>query len=96
MALGSLAYGAWHLFDNIVLRLIAAGVAPAAAVILWGRYVAPKARRRLPDPLRLLPELAVFGSAAAALVAAGQAVLGIGFACVVAISVILTFVLDQR
>lgn len=44
----------------------AAGIAGGAAVVvLWGAFVAPRARRRLPDPGRLALELAIFGGATA-------------------------------
>lgn len=35
-------------------------VLPLAAGVLWGSFVAPKARRRLADPSRLGVEAAVF------------------------------------
>ena len=57
------------------LALAAAMVLAAAAV--WGRWVAPKARRRLADPARLLVEVAFFAAAGAALGVAGRIALGI-------------------
>lgn len=41
---------------------------PAIAVLSWGAFVAPRARRRLADPGRLLLELVLFGAASAGLV----------------------------
>lgn len=45
---------------------------PVAAAVVWGRWVAPKATRRLPDPRRLAVELVLFAVAGAALAAAGH------------------------
>jgi hypothetical protein len=57
------------------------GVVLGLAVILfWGTFIGPKARRRLPDPLRLVCELAIFAGATAAYVAVGQAAVAVVFA----------------
>jgi hypothetical protein len=49
----------------------ASGVtAPLAAILLWGRFAAPKSPRRLSTRLRVPFELAVFALATVALVAA--------------------------
>jgi hypothetical protein len=55
---------------------LGAGSALAAAVV-WGLLIAPKAQRRLPEPRRMLLEAVLFGLAALALVAAGEALLGV-------------------
>ena len=56
-----------------------AGIVLGLGVIaVWGAFVAPKARRRLRDPLRLIVELALFACATAAYAAvAGAAVAAI-------------------
>ena len=59
---------------------------PLLVIVLWGRYFAPKSRRRLP----LLPgaglSLALFLASAAALYAAHQAPLALGRAAVAVIN----------
>jgi hypothetical protein len=56
------------------------GAAIGAAVILfWGFFVAPKAPRRLRDPLRLVSELVIFLGATAAFVEVGQDVVALVF-----------------
>ena len=60
--------------------------APAVVAVVWGLFVSPKAKIELPRPARFAVELAVWAAAALALVAAGQAVLGIAFAAVALIS----------
>jgi hypothetical protein len=52
----------------------------ALVVVLWGAFVAPKAARRLRDPLRLACELVLFAAATAAYVAVGQTVVAVVFA----------------
>jgi hypothetical protein len=70
--------------------------APLTFAIVWGLFVAPKASMRTTDPQRLLMEAAVFGSAVAALVAAGRPELGALLAAAVVLHLGLTFPLDQR
>jgi hypothetical protein len=56
---------------------IALGVLAAVVVAtVWGVWIAPASRRRLPDPVRLLLELVLFAAAAAGLVLAGRSVVG--------------------
>lgn len=56
-------------------------IGPAVVVIaVWGRWVAPRARRRLADPVRLVVELLIFVFAAAAYAAAGHGVVAVVFA----------------
>jgi hypothetical protein len=54
--------------------LIGAGV-----IVFWGVFVAPKAPRRLGDPLRLVSELVIFLGATAAFVEVGQNLVAIVF-----------------
>jgi Protein of unknown function (DUF2568) len=69
--------------------------APLSAAVLWGVLLAPRARRRLADPWRLVAEIAFFGSAALALGRSASALLAV-FAVLVGLHLVLTFVLDQR
>jgi Protein of unknown function (DUF2568) len=55
-------------------------VLPVLVAVVWGAWIAPKARRRLADPARLMLELVVFAAATAAFVAVGQWTVGIVFA----------------
>ena len=48
--------------------------APAAAGIVWGMFVAPRARVPVRPPVRVGIELVLYGAAAAGLAAAGQPV----------------------
>ena len=56
----------------------------AAVIVVWGAWVAPKAPRRLPDPLRLAVELAIFTVATFGYAHVGQEVLALVFVCAAA------------
>jgi len=67
--LAALAFvGAW-IGDNLIASVLLAVALPVAAVAIWGRFIGPKGRSRLPDPYRLGLELVLFGAAAAGLIA---------------------------
>jgi hypothetical protein len=74
-ALAALAYGGWHIPGPIVTRFLLAMLLPLVAAVVWGRWVAPKASHPVPDPLRLVPEWAIFGGATVALAVTGHPVL---------------------
>ncbi|WP_436532413.1 YrdB family protein [Actinoplanes sp. HUAS TT8] len=74
-ALAALAYGGWKVPGPVAVRILAAVALVAAAALVWGRWVAPRASHPLPDPERLIPEWAVFGGATAALIVTGHFVL---------------------
>ena len=63
----------WH---GWVLEGILVG---AAVVVFWGVFVAPKAPRRLSDPLRLVAELVIFAGATVAYVEVGQTAVAVVF-----------------
>jgi Protein of unknown function (DUF2568) len=73
----------------------AAVVAPAAAIVLWGIFAAPRSKRRLRTRARVSFELAVFGLAAAALAAAGYWLAALAFAVFVLVNAVLLTVFDQ-
>jgi Protein of unknown function (DUF2568) len=64
--------------------------------VVWGRFMSPKASHPTFDPVRLVIEIAVFGSGVAALFAADAPVLAIVFAVLAALHLVLTFALRQR
>jgi hypothetical protein len=68
--------------------------APLVAAVLWGLFVSPKARFQSPL-LKAVFEIAVFGGAALALLAAGHAGLAITFAVVALLDSVLVRVLDS-
>jgi Protein of unknown function (DUF2568) len=94
-ALAALGYWGFAEFDGVVQWLVGLG-APLIAAAVWGTFVAPKASRPTVDPLRLLLEVAAFGSGVAALFAAGSTALALVFAALVVVHLGLTFALGQR
>ena len=94
-ALAAVAYWGWSEHGG-VWRWVLVVAAPLAIALLWGRWVAPKAKARVGDPWKLLLELLVFGAAVAALAAAGQPVLGIVLGAATLLNLALTFASDQR
>ncbi len=70
-ALGALCWSGFHLPLPWPARLLVAIGGPLAAAVIWGSYVAPRAPWRVQGWSRLVPEFAVFGGAAGALLWAG-------------------------
>ena len=83
-ALAALAYAGWQTSANLWTRLLVAIALPLVAAVVWGQWVAPKARRPLPDPLRLVPEWLVFGGATVALAVTGHPILAAALAVLAA------------
>jgi hypothetical protein len=88
-------YWGFRASDSALEWLLGLG-APLVVVMLWGAFVAPKAPSRLPDPARLVLELAIFGVAAIALVAAGSSLLGVALAVAALANIGLMFALGSR
>ena len=74
-ALAALGYAGWQAQGPAWVRLLLAIALPLAAAVIWAQWVAPKARKPIPDPLRLVPEWVVFGGATIALAVTGHPVL---------------------
>lgn len=68
-------------------------LAPLVVAGIWGLFVAPRARRRLSDPARLLIELVLFLGTAAAVAIQGHVTLGIVFGTVAGATAVLARVL---
>jgi len=83
-ALAALAYAGWQTTESFWLRLLVAIALPLVAAVVWGQWVAPNARRPLPDPVRLIPEWLVFGGATVALILTGHPLLGVALAVLAA------------
>jgi Protein of unknown function (DUF2568) len=85
-ALAALAY--WGIRTGTSgLAKVALGVgAPLLAAIAWGLFVAPRARVRVSEPVRLAVELLVFAAAVAGLAATGRTALAVVMAVAVAVS----------
>lgn len=93
-ALAALAFWGASVSDGAAAVLLAIGL-PAAAAVLWGMLAAPKARRRLPLPLRAPFELGVFAVGALGLWAGGARTLAALFATLILLNAILLSAFDQ-
>jgi hypothetical protein len=81
-AVAAAAEWGWHTggggFAGALLGLLGGG----AVVVVWGAVIAPRAKRRLPDPQRLAVELMLFVLVGAGLAATGHTGLGVALAIV--------------
>jgi FtsH-binding integral membrane protein len=75
-ALAAVAWCGWRINPALGVAL------PLVVALVWGLWIAPRARRRLSDPARFVVELVVFTAATAALVSVGQPLLAAVFAAV--------------
>lgn len=94
-ALVALGVWGWHAADGVPRILLAVG-APLLGAVVWGTWVAPKARRRLTDPGRLVVEAVVFGAAVIGLAASGLVGRAGALAAVVVVDEVLLAVLGLR
>jgi uncharacterized protein DUF2568 len=60
-----------RLGGSTALRIVLAVALPAAAAVLWARWLAPRAAGRLANPARLAAKIAVFAVASVLLAVAG-------------------------
>jgi hypothetical protein len=74
--LAALAYWGFTVDDGIGAWVLGVG-APLLAAVVWGAWVAPKARWPVPMPVRVVIELVLFGAAVGGLTVAGQPVLAV-------------------
>ncbi|MFB9683321.1 DUF2568 domain-containing protein [Amycolatopsis plumensis] len=77
MLLGGLALAGTQLGTGVALAIADAVLLPAAAAALWGLFLAPRARRRLPEPARFLLEFALFAVTGVVLALVGWPVTGV-------------------
>ena len=93
--LAALGYWGFQTGQGTIARIVLGTGAPAVAVVVWGLFGSPQAVWHLNGASRLLLEVVFFGSAAVALFAAGQHILGVAFALVFVLNTVLASVLGQ-
>jgi Protein of unknown function (DUF2568) len=95
-ALAALAYWGFHTGKTAIADVVLGLGAPLVAAAVWGVFAAPSSARRLRGGALVAVQSAVFAAAAIALVAAGQPVLAVAFAVVVAVNSVLLHVLGDE
>jgi hypothetical protein len=93
-----IAIGYWGFYrgQNLLQDILLGIGLPFVMAVIWGMFVSPKARMRLPEIGRLAIELLVFGGGVLALFGVGRPTLATILAVLVLIHLPLTFLLDQR
>lgn len=90
ITLAALAYFGLVTFIPLALAL------PAIGVWTWGTYIAPRAKKRLEDPARLVVEVVFFASGVVALALAGPLWPALILALAVVLHISLMVGLKQR
>jgi hypothetical protein len=93
--LAALGYGGYEAASGLLAWVLLIAL-PFAAAVIWGMFIAPKARRPAVDPLRIILEAGLFGAAGLALLAADQFSLAIALWLATTVHLALTFALGQR
>lgn len=87
-ALAALAVWRWSTGGSTAVRVALAVLSPALLAVVWGAFLAPRARRRLTGPPLVLAKLVALGGSGALLVAAGHPVAGLALVVVAAVDVL--------
>ncbi|HWA19075.1 MAG TPA: YrdB family protein [Devosia sp.] len=94
--LAAFAYAGWVAPEPVWLKFMLAIGIPALAILLWAVWAAPKAgKRRLTEPGLTIFKVLIFGAAAFALWASGQAMFAAIFGALAAINLIAAWLLGQ-
>jgi hypothetical protein len=93
--LAALGYWGFTLDQGLAVRVGVGLGAPVLVALVWGIWMAPRASKRLHEPLHLIVELIIFGLVVAALYAAGQPQLALVFGLIYAINVVLRYAWGQ-
>lgn len=85
-AVAALAVWGLAVGPTLPVRMLLAVTAPAALIVGWAVWLAPRSDRRLAMPGLLVAKILVFGLAAAALAVSGHPVLGTVLAAAAALN----------
>ena len=94
-ALAALAVWGAQAGRGTTAHVMFAIAAPLGAAFFWGAFVAPKTPIRVPEPVRLAIELAVFAAATAGLAVSGHSGFAVAFAVVALVNSVLVRVLAR-
>ncbi|MDF2683905.1 MAG: hypothetical protein K0R47_5095 [Brevibacillus sp.] len=93
-----IAYGYWGFqFHTSAIIKWALGIGiPVVVIVVWGLFLAPKASMEIPNVLKIVMKVMVFGFAAAALYSAGRPRLALLFGLCVLVSHGMDYVLAEK
>ncbi|HEU5211855.1 MAG TPA: YrdB family protein [Gaiellaceae bacterium] len=94
-ALAALAWWGFHVGDSTASELILGLGLPLLAAIVWGLFIAPRARFPVPLKVRAPVEMGIFVAAVLALWGVGQEGLAVAFAVLAAVSELLLYGLGE-
>jgi hypothetical protein len=92
----SVALICWRQADRVYAKALLAVGAPLVIGTVWAIWISANSASKVGDPLRLLLEVAVFGSGVAALLALKHTRWALLMGSVAALHLITTFPLNQR
>jgi hypothetical protein len=95
VAVGAFAYWGFTTTTSPLNIVLAVGLA-VVSIVLWGIFAAPKSSRRLKGNALLAFKLVFFALAALALILAGSEMLGVVFAVLVVVNLILAYAWKQE
>ncbi len=94
-ALAAVAWWGWEVGGSTAARLALAVVFPLAVAFVWGMFIAPKARVKVPRPVWLALQIAIFVVAAHALTVVWSPWVGIALLLVFVANLLLLLKLDS-
>jgi Protein of unknown function (DUF2568) len=94
-ALAGLALLGWSLDAPLAVRIVAAAAFPVVLGVVWGTWLAPKARRPLTGAAHVGLKVLVLGVCVVALAVAGRPLLAAVLAVAVAVNLVLAVALRQ-
>lgn len=94
--LAALGYWGFRASDSVPVQLLLGLGAPLIAILIWARFMAPKATSHLTGLPYLLLKAVLFGAAALGLIAVGQPAWALVFVIVSVINQILLIVWRQQ
>jgi len=94
-AIAALGYWGFHTGEGTFVKIGLGICAPLIAALIWGMFVSPRAAVPVHGIWHLLLEFVVFGTAAAALYAAGHPSLSVAFLLAAVINRVLMYIWQQ-
>jgi len=87
----SLAYGGYHVVENVYLKYIVAIILPVIAIVFWSIFAAPKSTLRLEQPWRMMFRLAFYLTCTMLLYTIEKTTVAISLASVAIVNEIIAF-----